>query len=251
MKPDLIYDHIERLLNSYGFNIVTKVKAVAYKKQIKTSRKLDGLLKDAESIILVGFAGKEFWEILQIYLEENPGFKIRSEDWIDEYTKLRFRSVAGFLDENKSEYDMVFPFGPTAFQLDFMKLGKLAGVGVDSLLGVLINPEYGPWISLRGAIINNLEFNYFDKPLKDFDPCPSCSKPCISACPANTVSSKGWDWEACMKYRLTTDTCETNCASRRACPYGEEHQYTEEQLAHHHKFVLRSVRKHRSKLLAL
>ena len=142
MKPDLIYDHIERLLNSYGFNIVTKVKAVAYKKQIKTSRKLDGLLKDAESIILVGFAGKEFWEILQIYLEENPGFKIRSEDWIDEYTKLRFRSVAGFLDENKSKYDMVFPFGPTAFQLDFMKLGKLAGVGVDSLLGVLINLAY-------------------------------------------------------------------------------------------------------------
>jgi len=240
MKPDLIYERIERLLNSYGFNIVTKVKAFAYKKQIKTSSYLDELFKHAESIILVGFAGKEFWENLQIYLKDNPEFKRTREDWIDEYTVLRFKSVADILDRNKSRYSMIFPFGSTAFKMDFMKLGRIAGIGVNSLLGILIHPKFGPWVSLRGSLITDLKFSNYDSPLLDFDPCPSCSKPCISACPANTISSKGWDWEACMNYRLKSDTCETNCTSRR---------YTEEQLAHHHKFVLKSVKKYHNKIM--
>ena len=88
----------------------------------------------------------------------------------------------------------------------------------------------------------DIDFDSYDEALKEFDPCPSCDKPCIAACPENTISETGWDWEACMKYRMKEPVCSSNCASRRACPYGKETQYSEEQLEYHHNFVLRNVR---------
>jgi epoxyqueuosine reductase QueG len=201
-------------------------------------------MPDAKSVILVGFAGRGFWEMLQGFLKENPEFRGTREDWIDDYTLFQFMSASQIFEDENVNYEMTFPFGSGGLSIDFSKLGELGGVGVKSLMGILIHPEYGLWISLRGAIVTDLEFAHYDEPLSSFNPCPECSKPCISACPANTVSENGWDYTACMKFRLSDDTCRDNCASRRACPYGKEHQYSEEQLAHHHRFVLRSIRKY-------
>jgi epoxyqueuosine reductase QueG len=141
-------------------------------------------------------------------------------------------------------YKIIFPFGKDALDLDFVKLGILGGIGVPSILGLLLHPVYGTWISLRGAIITDVEFGDYDSPLVNFDPCPSCGKPCITACPASTVSEKGWDWESCMRYRLDSDMCSGKCSSRLACPYGKDHAYGSEQIAYHHKFVLKSVREY-------
>jgi epoxyqueuosine reductase QueG len=244
MKSDFIYNRLADLFNDSGFNIIRRISVGEYDQGVSQSRRVTNLLPNAKSLILVGFAGKDFWEILQGFLKENPGFRDTREDWIDDYTVLRFMSATNILEDEKVDYRMAFPFGSACLALDFSTLGEVGGVGAKSLMGILINPEYGLWISLRGAIISDLEFAQYDEPLSSFNPCPECSKPCISACPANTVSENGWDYNACMKFRLGDDTCKDNCSSRRACPYGKEHQYSEEQLAHHHKFVLKSVREY-------
>ncbi len=245
MKSDHLFEKLKALFHSSGFNIVTKAKTVDYRKNSRHEGELDGVLQSGKSIILAGFAGNKFWEVLRAFLSNNPEFENARIDWIDDYTKLIFDLAARILDESGVSYKMVFPFGKTAFDLDFMELGRMSGVGVDSLLGILLHPEYGPWISLRGALITNLVFSTYDNPLTNFNPCPPCAKPCITVCPAKTISARGWNWNACMDYRLSSETCESNCASRRACPYGKAHQYTEEQLAHHHKFVLRSLKHYR------
>jgi hypothetical protein len=167
------------------------------------------------------------------------------ENLIDEYTRSIFGKITPVLGVSEgTRYKTVFPFGENALDLDFITLGILGGVGVPSLLGILLNPEYGTWISLRGAIITAIEFEMYDEPLGDFDPCPTCGKPCITECPAHTISDRGWDWEACMRFRLGSDTCSAKCASRLACPYGKEHAYGEEQITHHHKFVLKSAKEY-------
>jgi epoxyqueuosine reductase len=247
MDSYYLFKKIKTLFNDSGFNIVRKVKAKDYHKNVKHGYDLNEFLQHAKSIILVGFAGNRFWDILHAFFRNNPGFEESRTDWIDDYTQLIFKSAGEILEEGSLSYKMVFPFGVTALYLDFMELGRMSGVGVDSLLGILLHPEYGPWISLRGAIITDLVFSLYDGPLENFVPCPPCPKPCITACPAKTISNGGWDWNACMDYRLRSVTCEANCASRRTCPYGKDHQYSGEQLAHHHKFVLESVKQYRAK----
>jgi epoxyqueuosine reductase QueG len=248
MEPDFIYTKLVDLFHTSGLNLVRKIRVGEYDQKVPPNRQINNLLPDAKSAILAGFAGRSFWKILQKFLRENPEFGDSQEDWIDDYTVLKFMSAAEILEDEKVNYRIAFPFGSTSLLLDFSKLGELGGVGVKSLLGILIHPEYGSWISLRGAIITDLEFAHYDEPLSSFNPCPPCSKPCISACPANTVSHKGWNYTACMNFRLSDDTCMTNCASRRACPYGRKHQYSEEQLAYHHRFVLKNVKKYWKKI---
>jgi epoxyqueuosine reductase QueG len=206
------------------------------------------IMQDAKSVILVGFGGREFWNTLQDFLKRNPEFKSTREDLIDDYTVLKFMSAARILDQENINYFMVFPFGSGYLSLDFSKLGELGGIGSKSILGILIHPEYGPWISMRGAIVTDLQLSQYNEPLYSFNPCPICSKPCISACPANTVSENGLNHIACMNFRLSDEICNSRCASRLACPYGIEHQYSREQQGYHHKFVLRNFTRYRTKI---
>jgi epoxyqueuosine reductase QueG len=228
---------------SHGFNIFRIIQSDKYDKYFNYEKKTKYILDNSKSIILIGFSGNRFWNILQKYLRANPNFAVSTENWIDDYTKIVFNQSEIHFPQNKIEFKFIYPFGSDALLLDFMKIGEISGIGVKSLLGIILSPEYGTWMSFRGAILSDFIPEVFDKPLTGFDPCTSCSKPCITACPANTISEKGWDWKKCMDFRIKTETCSSNCFSRRACPYGAEHQYSEEQLAYHHKFVIKSIKK--------
>ena len=241
MDADLVLEEIRNHFTGSGFNLILSIDPSEYK---KSQNNLDELMPDARSIILVGFAGKDFWKLFQNYLRNNPNFSDDNIDLIDNYTLIKFGEATKILDSHRVLHSSVYPFGDNARFLNFVKLAELGGAGVPSLLGILLHPKYGTWISLRGALITNLELSSFDKPLSDFDPCPSCSKPCISACPAQTISPQGWDWVSCMRFRLKDTTCERFCASRLACPYGEDEQYPEDQILYHHSFVLKNARKY-------
>jgi len=244
MDPENVLEELRSYFLTIGFNLTLSVNPELYSADLGSSKKLGSIFADAKSIILIGFGGKGFWDIFQKYLRDNPGFKTNNVDLIDNYSVLKLKEAANILDANQVAYKILYPFGEDALDLNFLRLGELGGAGVPSLLGILLHPVYGPWISLRGAIITDMEFKEYGENLSSFSPCPTCDKPCISACPVNTISESGWDWESCMKFRISDETCAKSCASRRACPYGEEEQYSEDQLQYHHKFVLKSVKKY-------
>lgn len=244
MSPDGIYQKIRNHFDEAGFNLTVKIRAEDFN-STAAGKKSGEFLEGARSIIVTGFGGRGFWETFNRFLARNPEFIAEHENPVDDYTRRVFRDLEIILGTSGGgKYRTVFPFGKDALDLDFVKLGLLGGVGVPSLLGILLNPVYGSWISLRGALLTELEFKTYDEPMIDFSPCPSCDKPCISACPAHTISENGWDWEACMKHRLSTYVCSEKCASRLSCPYGQEHSYTPDQIIHHHKFVLKSVKEY-------
>ena len=245
MNTEEIFDEIKKYLSYSGFNLVVKIKSSEYDKISSPKKESKVLLSGAKSIILAGFGGNAFWDQFKSFLDENPVFRKKHEDLIDSYTMLHFEHISEMLNSEKNVVFMTaFPFGNQARDMDFVKLGKLGGIGVPSLLGMLLHPVFGTWISLRGAILTNMEFSSYDKELSSFDPCPPCSKPCITACPANTISLNGWDWEACMRFRLDTDVCSLNCASRLACPYGDKNRYNDEQILYHHGFVIKTLKKY-------
>jgi epoxyqueuosine reductase len=245
MKSHEIYEELRRYLEDAGFNLLVKIKSSEYDAEAAGKKSSSDFLEDAKSIILSGFAGNGFWKAFKRFLDNNPGFKEKHENPIDSYSRLIFGRLPEILQaEDGIRYELVFPFGDAATDMDFVKLGMLGGVGVPSLLGILLNPKYGTWISMRGALVTDIEFGEYDKPLSSFDPCSGCYKPCITSCPARTLSENGWDWQACMRFRMSDDTCSEKCSSRIACPYGKEHAYSAEQIEHHHAFVLKSVREY-------
>lgn len=245
MSQEETFEKTRAFLAEAGFNIFSKVRASDYDNIAAPERASRALLPEAKSIVLVGFGGNSFWNAFKSFLAANPEFVSADENVIDSYTILKLRRVSEIFNEaGDINHAAAYPFGARALDIDFLKLGRLGGIGAPSILGLLINPVYGTWISLRAAVITDYEFPEYDSQLDDFDPCPSCSKPCIPACPAHTVSEAGWDWESCMKWRLSTDVCSDKCASRIACPWGRDVRYSDDQIAHHHGFVLKSARKY-------
>ena len=73
---------------------------------------------------------------------------------LDDFTReVVERDVAGPLRASGARCTTVYPFmnnGPT---LNFIELGKVAGVAGPSILGVTVHPLYGPWIAFRAALL--------------------------------------------------------------------------------------------------
>lgn len=73
----------------------------------------------------------------------------------------------------------------------------LAGLGVFGRDNLLITPEFGPRIRLRGIFMDaDLEPT---PRLEDFSPCETCSKPCQHVCPRTAFRSGGYERTLCKQ----------------------------------------------------
>jgi hypothetical protein len=77
------------------------------------------------------------------------------------------------------------------------------------------------------------------------DPCASCPKPCVEACPAGAVTATGFAFVPCSARRLAHGSaCARMCFARMACPVGTAERYGVAQLAFHMDASLVSLRRH-------
>jgi epoxyqueuosine reductase QueG len=155
------------------------------------------------------------------------------------------RDVAAVLRARGLRCTVVYPFVGDVGNLHFMELGRLAGIGGPSLVGVLIHPTYGTWIAMRAALLME---QLLDEPGEGlgFDPCPRCiPRSCMPACPVGAVSDRGWDVIKCVKHRVEADPdCAAGCYSRMHCVIGPQHRYPDDELRHHQERSLRSMREY-------
>jgi hypothetical protein len=119
---------------------------------------------------------------------------------------------------------------------DFVALGRAAGLGAPSRLGLLLHPEYGPWLSIRAVVLTDLALEATPERV-GFDPCAGCPAPCRTACPSGAPGvpqrALRFDVDACRRGRAQQAGCRLRCAARHACVLGGEHAYAAEAEAHH------------------
>ena len=228
----------------HGLNLVAAVLVQRYDDAVKPASRAGRIDPQARSIVVIGNGGGAFWGAYRRHLDANFGWSQR-ENPLDDFThEVVERELAAPLRARCTRSVTVYPFVSGAPTLNFMELGKLAGLGGPSLVGVLVHPTYGPWIAFRAALL--LE-EMLDSPgeAAGFDPCPGCAvRSCIDACPVGAVSfPQGWNVRACLTHRVENEPdCAERCHARVACVLGPEHRYPDDELAYHQMRALRSMR---------
>lgn len=241
---------ITTALGSYGLNLIGTTTVASYEALVPSEYYVTALLPGAKTLVVTGNGGGQFWEGFQTYCQKHPTYLHEHEHPLDDYTvDVIEKALTPVLVQAEAKYRYLYPFRFWSEPVSFMHLARAAGLAGPSLLGVVIHPEYGPWMALRAAVLLNHELH--TEPIAaGFDPCPTCTeRACMTACPAQAISiEKNWDIPACVEHRLrvTTD-CVDYCRARVDCVYGREHRYPLDELQYHQQFSFTEMKKYFSK----
>jgi epoxyqueuosine reductase len=239
-----ILEAVRSAASPFGLNLIAAIPIARYDAQAALAMRAGAIDRAARAIIVVANGGGAFWQAYRAYRADHPGWE-QGANPLDDFTRITVETrIMPVLDAAAVSATAVYPFvaeGPT---VNFMQLGKLVGIAGPSLLGVVVNPEFGPWIAFRAAILIDREIDAPGEAL-DFDPCPSCTaRSCIPACPAGAVSAAaGWNIPACLTYRVEREAeCAPRCHARAACVLGPQYRYPDDELEYHQGRALRAMR---------
>jgi epoxyqueuosine reductase QueG len=234
---------IRRAAAPYGLNLIAAIPADRYDAIAPPAMRARSLAPKARSIVVIGNGGGAFWNAFNAHADAHSGWRDRAHP-LDDFTReLIENAIVPAVKGQGVNYTTAYPFVGEA-TLNFIGLGKLAGLGGPSILGVLIHPVYGPWIAFRAALLLDVSLDQPGDAL-DFDPCPRClPRSCIAACPASAVNFPvGWDIPRCLTHRVEVEAdCASRCHARVACVIGPEHRYPDDELEYHHRRALSSMR---------
>ncbi len=215
----------------FGLNLVGVALAETYDALVPEGYRLRGA---ARAVLVIGNGGGAFWRAFRAHAGRCPGFAERTHP-LDEFTRdvIATHATTALADAGVRGAPR-FPFDDAAPALSFVHLAEAAGLGRRGLLGILLHPEFGPWMALRAAFLLDAPLRGA-RPAAGFAPCDTCAeRPCIAACPGGAVSSEGWSIEGCVTHRLAQPgNCDAACHARVACVYGRAHVYPAEANAYH------------------
>ena len=215
---------VRQALDSAGLNLTGGLSPDVYDALVDTPWQLERVAPECRGVLVVGNGGRALWPRFraspEAALAKNP---------LDIYTRRALAEAAARAD------------GPAPFALyteqredgylPLVALARQAGFGTPGRVGVLIHPEFGPWIAIRGLLYLPGEVPASGPAA--FDPCTGCPAPCERACRGSVVGAGGVDVRGCFRTRILDPGCRTACDARRACVVGPEHAYSPEQEAHH------------------
>lgn len=179
-------------------------------------------------VALVGNTGSSYWP----YFSQSSEFIDGDPDPLDRWSKRIAADIAVEFSVQPvfpSDGPPYFPFQRWAYRAEGLSA---------SPLGILIHPHRGLWHSYRFALLCQLE----PTQVADQSPCLDCaSKACLSACPVDAISDRGYDVESCASYLIENPEAacqEQGCQARYACPIAPGYQYLAEQSQFHLKAFL-------------
>ena len=182
--------------------------------------------KPCASLILLGNIGGSLWPTFSASAEFTDG-KAHS---LDRWTRRVIDGLA-----SKFGAEPLYPFGGPPWH-PFQRWAQRAEPVMPSPIAVLIHPEDGLWHAYRGALsfAERLDMPAFTPKPR---PCDACAKqPCLSTCPVNAFSEKGYDVGICSRHVASpegTECRQGGCLARRACPVGRSQAYPPAEMAFH------------------
>jgi hypothetical protein len=235
-------------LESAGFNLAGCIAAEAYDAIVPAGWRSDLLLPGARSAILLGTGGRALERAMQVAREP-----VDPDDPVDRFVGRAVSALvaalcaAGHETRSFSYAERRASDGAPSDAGSFVSmvaLARAAGLGVTGRLGILLNPEYGPWFAVRVLLLSGLELQA-TVPDPEFDPCTGCPAPCADACLGGAFPRGNLDLPLCFDARERIEACGTGCASRRACVLGQGHVYGAEREAYFSRRTLESARRWR------
>ena len=233
MEP--LLERLRARLAPHGLYLLGTTEIAAYDAVVPPAWLLGPRAGVARTAVVIGNGGGAFWAAFRRRVAADPAAG-RVSDPLDGFTRHVVGEAIAPLRDELGAARVIFPFELHPLPVSFVHLAECAGLGRRSLLGVLVHPEYGPWMALRAAILVPFALSA-PRPADGFDPCPTCvERPCIPACPVGAVGPAGWDVPRCAAHRIAApDDCGSGCHSRIACVYGRDHRYPPDAQAFHQR----------------
>jgi hypothetical protein len=231
-----------------GMGLLGVLAVARYDALVPTAWGSRALRPGARSALIVASGGRALFDAFSVAPEASL-----PSDPLDAYTRRVVETAAARLGGGARA---LFAFEQRGgVYADFVALGQAAGLGAPSRLGLLLHPEFGPWMSIRALLLTEREVAE-TRPAPGFDPCGSCAAPCVRACRGAAVPasarpidsarfrlaarpSRGpasgfrFDVAACGATRASEPGCRLRCDARRSCVIAPDQAYRSEAEAHH------------------
>jgi hypothetical protein len=195
--------------------------------------------RQARSLVMIGNRGPDLWRAFAA----SPEFGTAPDRLPDPLNAWSARVIGDLATEWGAR--ALFPFGGPP-HLPFVAWAKRAEPVAESVLGILIHPDYGLWHAYRGALVFAEEIALPARAERP-RPCDDCTdKPCLSACPVGAFTAAGYDVVACADHLAVAagaDCMAEACRARRACPVGREYFYQPDQAQFHMVHFLEARRR--------
>ncbi|PIE23539.1 MAG: hypothetical protein CSA62_06780 [Planctomycetota bacterium] len=219
---------------AFGLNLCGIASVADFDACQSRERRISGRFPEGRSVLVIASGGSEFWERM-IQRHGKPKAPAPNYHPIDEHGAALIQEERQRLAGLGIRSELLFPFGNGT--VDFVTLGELAGLGYRSpVVPLLLHPKFGPWISMRGALVLEEELEP-EGPMEGFTPCSECHAPCLIACPVAAVSEPGYKEDAkCAEHR-SHGGCEEGCDVRSSCLFGLEHAYGAEEHSFRNAYV--------------
>ena len=224
---------LDASLDAAGLNVAAVLSHERYDALVPDAWQARALLPGAVSVFVIGSGGPAFhWAA--------RGARPDAQHPLDEFLEELVTRAASKLERAGCATRAVFYWErrgeddrePGRFA-DFVALARAAGLGASSRLGLLVHPTFGPWFAIRALLLSELPSPDSTATDAQFDPCASCSAPCVEACPGAAVSRGRFSGERCAGTREELAQCAQRCDARLACPIGVDHRYDPGALAYH------------------
>ncbi len=193
----------------------------------------DGLGAEVGWLLLLGAVGGSVWPQFDRSPEAGDG----EPHPLDRWSERVIDALAEHLGAKP-----FFPFGGPPYR-PFLSWARLAEGLAPSPLGMLIHPVHGLWHAYRGALGFAAQPQGWQATAPQASPCPSCARPCLTACPVDAFTPAGYDVKACRRHLATAagaDCMTAGCLARRACPVAPDLAYDRPQTEFHMRAFLRS-----------
>lgn len=198
----------------------------------------DGAPRFAATLAMIGNVGRPegdaMWRAFDAARGRFPG-----KDPLNAWTRAAVGPVARELGARA-----LYPFAAKP-HLPFQRWAMRADRVFPSPLGLLIHSEYGLWHAYRAALAF-AEKLALPPRAEARSPCESCAaKACLSACPVDAFSSRGFDARSCAAFLDAADGADCTdrgCRARRACPVGQGRAHEPAQAQFHMRAFRRGIR---------
>ena len=209
----------ESALIQSGFDLIQRFSVELYNAQVKEENKLPEF--DNSYGVIIGNS-KALWPHFTKFLGAHEGW-LEAPNPFDRFVEKRIPECLETLDE---KFNIRYSHLPEPNHIAFQRLAQISGLAFLSKSYLSIHPKFGPWVSLRAALVIQ---GVAELPLPEpmVNPCNQCKSSCEIS--FNKVLNKMEDqkshqiigWKEWLEVR-------------NACPLGQRYKFGDEQIEYHY-----------------